>query len=113
MAGIFGPETIDAVAKMLAGEHMQDDASIRQVFLVRNPNEVRLIEVTSSVPANGEVLPFRFAETPPDVPFKSLVVLIHPEDWNRRSTLQWPDELNPSRNTVDQIAGEELGGDRS
>lgn len=104
MAGIFGADTTDTIGKVLAGEHMRDDRSIRKVYLVEHQTEVRLIEVTDSVPATGEVLPFRFAPDPPDIPFKSLVVLIHPQDWENREKLQWPAELDPAKNPVELIA---------
>jgi hypothetical protein len=74
---------VDAIARMLAGEHMQDDAGIREVYLAPAANEVRLIEVTTSVPDNGEVLPFAYAPDPPDVPVRSVVILLGPGDWRR------------------------------
>jgi hypothetical protein len=82
---------------------MRDDPSIRRVYRVNHEREVRLIEITESVPATGEILPFRFTPDPPDIPFKSLVVLLHPNDWDRRAELDWPPELSPQ--DVELIAG--------
>ena len=103
MAGIFGPETVDTVAKMLAGEHVSDDPGIQSIYLVPHASEVRLIEVTSSVQPDGEILPFRFTEAPPDVPFKSVVVMVNPQDWARRAQLRWPDELDPNTRELERI----------
>lgn len=105
MGGIFGSETTDTVAKMLAGEHMKDDAAITCVLRLPDEHEVRLIEITESVPATGEVLPFRFTPDPPGVPYSSLVILLHPDDWKRRDKLDWPPGLDPSAHAPELIAG--------
>ena len=102
MAGSSGPETIDNVAKMLAGEHVADDPAIQSIYLVPHSSEVRLIEITSSVQPDGEILPFRFPAAS-DVPFKSLVVMVNPKDWARRGQLRWPVELDPNSQRVEQI----------
>jgi hypothetical protein len=86
-----------ALARFLASEHRKSDPNISQVFWLENDVEVRLIEVTTSVPKEGTVMPFRFTADPPDVPLPSLVILIHPDDWNRRNQLTWPAELDPSK----------------
>lgn len=85
-----------ALARFLASEHRKSDPNISQVFWIENDVEVRLIEVTTSVPRDKTVMPFRFTADPPDVPLPSLVVLIHPEDWSHREELSWPADLNPS-----------------
>lgn len=110
MPRILGAETTDDIGKLLAGEHMADDPSISKVFLVPHHDEVRLIEVSDSVPANGEIFPFRFTKDLPDIPFESLVVLIHPDDWARQNTLRWPEELDPSKNDLDLIADRGANG---
>jgi len=102
VAGILAPETVDTVAKMLAGEHVADDPGIQSIYLVPHSSEVRLIEVTSSVQADGEILPFRFSPAR-DVPFKSLVVLVNPKDWARRGQLRWPVELDPNSQQLERI----------
>jgi len=86
-----------ALASFLATEHRKSDPNISQVFWIENDSEVRLIEVTTSVPKHGTVMPFRFTADPPDVPLPSLVILIHPDDWNRRNQLTWPAGLDPSK----------------
>lgn len=73
----------EAVAKLLAGEHMSQDEGIREVYWAPAANEVRLLEVSGSVGDTGELLPFRFSPDPPDVPFHSVVILLSPGDWER------------------------------
>jgi hypothetical protein len=84
-------QSVETVAKMLAHEHVSDDPNITEIYWARHPKEVRLVEITSSVSDKGEVLPFRFTEDPPDVPFQSVVVLLSPADWQDREKLRWPD----------------------
>ena len=75
--------TIGAVAKMLAGEHISNDAGTLRVYWAPHPSEIRLVEITTSVEDRDELLPFRFAADPPEVPYESVVVLLSPGDWNR------------------------------
>jgi hypothetical protein len=77
------PAIVD-VAKQLAEAHRKEDPQTKEVFLAENADEVRLVEVTRSVESTdgGEVLPFRFARTD-KVPYKSVVVLLSEEEWNR------------------------------
>ena len=93
----------NALAQLLASEHRKSDPNIRQVFWLENDIEVRLIEVTTSVPKDGTIMPFRFTADPPDVPLPSLVVLIHPDDWDRRDQLMWPAELDPSKANPQEV----------
>jgi hypothetical protein len=76
---------------MLAGEHVSDDPNIVEIYWAPHVAEIRLVEISSSVPEKGEVLPFRFTADPPDVPYESVVVLLNPADWKRRDDLAWPD----------------------
>lgn len=85
--------SIDIAARELAGAHSDDDDNLTEIYLLPHPTEIRLLEVTSSVGPTGEVLPFRF-EPAADVPYRSLVVQLHPDDWARRSELEWPVELD-------------------
>ncbi len=71
------------VAKMLAGEHASEDEGVVLVVWYPDDSEIRLVEVTRSISDRGEVLPFRFAAAPPDVPFPCVVVLIGEGDWRR------------------------------
>lgn len=98
-------QSVEEIAKFLAAEHRSEDKSIEAIYWLRHDTEVRLIEVTKSVPADGSVMPFRFTPDPPDVPKPSLVVLIHPADWRRRDELNWPSELDPRRNAMEEIKG--------
>ena len=96
-------QTVEGTAKLLAGEHMSDDAGIQAVYWAPAANEVRLVEVSESVGDTGEVLPFRFSSEPPDVPYESVVILLGPGDWERikRGELALPDDF---RDTLKQIA---------
>lgn len=76
---------------MLAGEHVSDDPNIVEIYWAPHAAEIRLVEISSSVPEKGEVLPFRFTADHPDVPYESVVVLLSPADWQRRKELDWPD----------------------
>lgn len=102
MAGIFGSESVNEVARMLAAEHAVDDPAIQQIFLVPHADEVRLIEVTTSVRPDGEILPFRFAAGR-GVPFRSVVIMVNPTDWERRTELEWPAGLDPTRADLEQL----------
>lgn len=72
---------VESVAKLIASEHRKEDHEIQEIFWVPNPDEVYIIEVSNSVPDTGEVLPFRFAPDPPDIPCSSVMILIGPNDW--------------------------------
>lgn len=92
--------TSTATAQLLAREHLQEDQGISQILRAPSDDEVRLVEVTSSVTDSGEVRPFRFAPDPPDVPYPSVVILLSPGDWDRiqAGELALPDsfrELEP------------------
>lgn len=73
----------EVVAKLLAGEHMSQDKGIREVYWAPAANEVKLVEISTSVDDAGELLPFRFSPDPPDVPYHSVVILVSPGDWER------------------------------
>ncbi len=98
--------SVEVVAKLLAGEHMQDDSGIREVYWARAANEVRLVEVSESVGDTGEVLPFRFSPDPPDVPFASVVILLGPGDWQRvqKGELDLPADFK-TPGDLEKIAG--------
>lgn len=93
---------VKAIASFLASEHRKDDATIEAIYWLTNDNEVRLIEVTKSVPADGSIMPFRFA---PDweISVPSLIVLLHPNAWTCRADLKWPSELAPGKNNPTKI----------
>ena len=76
---------------MLAGEHVGDDPNIVEIYWAPHATEVRLVEISAAITKKGEILPFRFTADPPDVPYESVVVLLSPADWERRTDLEWPD----------------------
>jgi len=76
-------QSVKVTAKLLADEHRREDEGIDRILWAPADDEVRLIEVTTSVTDRGEVLPFRFTPDPPDVPYPSVVILLGPGDWKR------------------------------
>ncbi|MBU6427455.1 MAG: hypothetical protein KGR26_00445 [Cyanobacteria bacterium REEB65] len=79
-------KSLDDVARELAAAHREADPETQEVYFAPDPAgaEIRLLEVTASVNTAGEVLPFGYA---PDerqgIPFRSVLVLLSPEDWRR------------------------------
>ena len=76
--------SIAAVARDLAAAHRKADpqTSVVKLFPSDAGDEIRLLEVTSAVPATGEILPFRFAAQPSlHVDYPSVVILLTPEEW--------------------------------
>lgn len=88
--------TVRAAARKLAREHIEDDEYCWAVYWIPHETEIKLINVTDAVEPSGEVLPFRFASDPPEIPHKCLTILLHPDDWKRRAALEWPPSLNVS-----------------
>ena len=86
-------QTVEETARLLAEEHAGEDEGMREIYWSPSENEVRLVEVSSSVADRGEVLPFRFTPDPPDVPYPSTVILLGPGDWARvqGNELELPD----------------------
>lgn len=81
--------TVKEIAQLLAKAHREADPSTTEVWFFPDNEQqtVRLLEVSSSVPAVGEVLPFRFE---PDVEegiiYPSVVILLHPVEWRKVHT---------------------------
>lgn len=77
--------TLKDVAKELAAAHREADSKTDTIKLIPSSNldEIRLLEVSSSVPSTGEVLPFRYAPDPDHgIDYASVVVLLSPDEWN-------------------------------
>jgi hypothetical protein len=74
--------TLRQVAQRLAQAHRKADPSTTTIKLIPDPKAqvIRLIEVSSTAPTTGEVLPFGFDATK-DVPFPSIVILRSPEEF--------------------------------
>ena len=86
-------KTVLEVARELAAAHRTEDPETQEVYVAEADDEVRLVEVSTSLEASGEVLPFRFKARPDKgVPYPSIVVLLHPEEWAavRAGKLQLP-----------------------
>jgi hypothetical protein len=103
--------TFREVAELLASEHMKDDPNMTVAYWVEHPTDVVLIEITSSAPQSSAVCPFRFAPDPPDVPYPSVLVLLHPADLKNWSSLEWPEAIDPVRNPF-WIVGIQHGSQR-
>lgn len=92
-----GMKSVFDVATDLANAHKAEDPGTKAVYLAggsESSSEVRLVEVSGSLAASGEILPFRFApNSAQGVPYASVVVLLSPEDWERveRGDLFLPD----------------------
>jgi hypothetical protein len=85
---------MDAVAINIAKSHMTEDQSTVAIYRAQGVDEVRLIEVTSSVGTTNDILPFRFGPRPDvGVPYPSVVVLLSPEEWDsvKGGRLQLPE----------------------
>ena len=91
---------------MLAGEHMGQDPDMTEVYWAPAEHEVRLIEVSGSVGDTGEVLPFKFAPDPPDVPYVTVVVLLGRGDWERVKAKDL--ELPEGFTEIEQIAAKKI-----
>ena len=75
---------IEEVAKELAAAHRAADPKTTLVKLFSSPqdDEIRLLEISTAVPAIGEVLPYRFApHKASQIDHPSIVVLMNPADW--------------------------------
>lgn len=88
-----GALSVDAAAKVLAGEHMQDDPDIVEVYRAPAMREIRLVEVSKAVPDGERVYPFRFTPDLPEIPYPSIIIQVSPADFARiqRRELQVPD----------------------
>lgn len=72
------------VAEELAAAHRAVDPETTTIKLFSSPknDEIRLLEVTTVVPATGEALPYRFPPDPAErIDYPSIVVLLHPAEW--------------------------------
>lgn len=75
-------KTILEVARELATMHRQEDPETEEVYLADADDEVRLVEVSRSIPWSGEILPFRFTPRPDQgIPYPSIVILLNPDEW--------------------------------
>ncbi|MEI7894816.1 MAG: hypothetical protein WCI05_17095 [Myxococcales bacterium] len=80
---------VEQTAKLLATEHLKEDEGIRKILWAPAHDEVRLIDVTTSVSDRGEVLPFRFN--------CSLAMLISHLEAQDTSYSKWRSRCSPMR----------------
>jgi hypothetical protein len=79
-------QIIERQAKLLANENRLAEPSITTIYWFPNDHEVRLVEVLSTVPANGDrqLQPFFFRPSPVDnLPAPSGVAFVRPDEVNR------------------------------
>lgn len=77
-------KTVEETARYLAQCHLEDDPGLQLVkwSCRNNPEaEILLLEITSNVRFAGQAFPFRFSAGPPDVPFASVMLVMHPKEW--------------------------------
>jgi hypothetical protein len=76
--------SLKAVATDLAAAHRKADSATSTIkfFPGATQNEVRLLEVSSTAPTTGEVLPFGFgADAAKGIDYPSIVILVSPSEW--------------------------------
>ncbi len=76
--------TLREVAVDLAAAHRRADPATSTIkfFPGAKQDEVCLLEVSSTAPTTGEVMPFRFgAEIASGVDYPSVVILVSPTEW--------------------------------
>jgi hypothetical protein len=88
-------EEIERQARLLADENMDADPDIEAVYWFPNQDEVRLVEITPSIPTSTDnrVHPYYFRPDPAsNFPAPSGIALIQPQEF-KASTLpeRWGD----------------------
>jgi hypothetical protein len=81
-------------AQVLAREHRKSDPAIVAVYVVRDTDEVRMVEVSRSVGTTREVIPFRFkGRAQSNLPLDTVLVLVSEEEYKLLSSgeLELPD----------------------
>lgn len=84
------------VAQELAAAHRTADPQTAEIKLFSTPedSEIRLLEISTSVPTTNEVLPYRFpADEANGINYPSTVILLTPEEWRdvEKSALALPE----------------------
>jgi hypothetical protein len=84
------------IAKKLAEAHREADPATQTIklFPPLHNQEIHLLEVSSTAPTSGEVLPFRFApDAESGVEYPSVVILLSPKEWEEveSGTLSLPE----------------------
>lgn len=69
-------------ATILVKAHVKFDKYVSNVWISPHPEEIRLVEVTTSTVYCGRVLPFRYAADPEfGIHLPSVLILLSPEEW--------------------------------
>lgn len=97
-SGLSGPATVEArtvhrrksieqAARGLAEMHKKNDPETMEVHYFPTIGEdICIVEITEAVGPTDppEILPLRFAAMPEhDIPFRNVVILLHPEEWKQ------------------------------
>jgi hypothetical protein len=82
-----------SVAETLAHEHTGDHP-LDDVYWLPHESEVFLVIVSPLIADKREILPFRFAPDPPDIPCDYVVVLLSDKDWRTRHKMIWPEGVD-------------------
>jgi hypothetical protein len=76
----------EALARLLAEAHRQEQATITQIFRLRGPREgedsepIKLLEVNPATSPSG-IWPIAFTPDPPEIPVGSVVVEVTPGEY--------------------------------
>ena len=72
------------VAQELAAAHRAADPETTRIklFSSAQDDEIRLLEISTSIPTTGEILPYRFASDEANgINYPSTIILVTPDEW--------------------------------
>ena len=98
-------DAITDVARKLAEAHRKADPETLAIYLSRDPEEIRLVEVSNEILTTWAVLPIGFdADPDEDIPYPSKIVLLSPEEWDEvnRGKLPLPESWDTDLIRLDQ-----------
>lgn len=80
-------KSLREAADYLANYHRKVDPQVMRILWSEDRGEpgrppvIRLLEVTPRVKYSGEIFPFEFGKHEPEVPYRSVTVLLNPLEW--------------------------------
>ena len=96
-------KTLKETAEALVSKHVEVDPEITHVFLARNENEIRIVEITSSVGTTKEIIPFSFKSRPRlGIHFPTVIILLSPEELEllKKKELELPKGWGAFKNLI-------------
>jgi hypothetical protein len=99
-------------ALSLAREHRQSHPELVAIYVSPWADEVRLVEVSSSMVTTGEVIPFRFSARPDrGLPLPTRIVLVSEEEFKliKGGDLDLPEGWNDALEQLDLDLEPQLG----